>query len=221
VVRKISLMLWKFFTSSNRAAMGSVLCSPARMSRKPGRADSPRSPVFSNNFVEGAGLWNSHKTLPIAARIERKSYLALILVALINLSLLCEISHSETNTDQVCFPKGCVQVEVVQKQKELMRGLQFREFLSPNAGMLFIFSGLARHSFWMKDTKIPLDMIWMDYARRVVYIKKNVPPCHEDPCPVYTPHQEAMYVLEVNSGYADTLGLHIGDQAAYKIDLDR
>ena len=147
--------------------------------------------------------------------------LKISLVVLASLFLSCEAGHLGVPSDQVCFSRGgCVQVEVVQKQKELTRGLQFREFLGSNAGMLFIFSVSARHSFWMKDTKIPLDMIWMDYARRVVTIKKKVPPCQEDPCPVYTPDQAAMYVLEVNSGYSDTLGLQVGDQAMYKIHFD-
>ena len=152
--------------------------------------------------------------------MTKKFYHAFILTGLISLSLSCESNHAKANADQVCFfQRECVEVEVVHKPKDLMRGLQFREFLSPHAGMLFVFPVLARHSFWMKDTKISLDMIWMDYDRRIVYIKKNVPPCREDPCPVYTPDEEAMYVLEVNSGYADILGLKTGDQAVYKIDF--
>ena len=150
----------------------------------------------------------------------KKIYHSFIFIGLISLSLSCESNHAKANADQVCFSRReCVETEVARKPKDLMRGLQFREFLSPHAGMLFVFPVLARHSFWMKDTKIPLDMIWMDYDRRIVYIKKNVPPCREDPCPVYTPDEEAMYVLEINSGYADVLGLKVGDQAVYKIDF--
>ena len=146
-----------------------------------------------------------------------------------SLLLLCDISYSAVPSGEVCFPKGCVKVEVVQKPQDLMRGLQFRKSLAPKSGMLFVFSVSARHSFWMKNTKIPLDMIWMDYARRIVYIKKSVPPCvlpDKEPgqegnsCPVYVPDQEAMYVLEINSGYSDTLKLQLSDEAAFKINFD-
>ncbi len=119
--------------------------------------------------------------------------------------------------DQVCFGDKCIHVEVVQKAEDLRRGLQFRESLDPNSGMLFIFSQSRRHSFWMKDTLIPLDIIWMDYARRVVHIERSVPPCPGEPCPTYAPLYDALYVLEINAGQAQALGLRIGDQAEFEL----
>ena len=132
--------------------------------------------------------------------------------------LCCSSCQSQLAQDLVCFQKQCVQVEVAQKPEELTRGLQLREKLAPDAGMLFVFPSSEKRRFWMKDTKIPLDLIWMDAARRVVYVKKNVPPCIEDPCPVYAPDQEARYVLEINRGAADTLKIQIGDTAAFQSD---
>lgn len=117
--------------------------------------------------------------------------------------------------DQVCFGKKCVNVEVVQDQARRLRGLQFRESLAGNHGMLFIFDRQDIYSFWMKDTLIPLDMIWLDDLRKVVHIEKNVPPCREDPCPHYTPSAKALYVLEINAHESDLLGLHIGDEAEF------
>ncbi|OGX38475.1 MAG: hypothetical protein A3G91_04245 [Omnitrophica WOR_2 bacterium RIFCSPLOWO2_12_FULL_50_9] len=119
--------------------------------------------------------------------------------------------------NQVCFQGQCIAVEVVQKEEELRRGLQFRSFLESDAGMLFIFAANWKHSFWMKDTLIPLDIIWMDYARRVVHIERSVPPCPGEPCPTYTPLYDALYVLEINAGQARALGLRIGDQAEFKL----
>lgn len=126
----------------------------------------------------------------------------------------CPIKRSRA--DQVCFEKQCINVEVVQKEEDLRRGLQLREFLDPQSGMLFIFAQSRRHSFWMKDTWIPLDMIWMDYGRRIVHVEHDVPPCRKDPCPTYTPSQEALYVLEVNAGYSQELGLELGDRAEFR-----
>ncbi|HLD70038.1 MAG TPA: DUF192 domain-containing protein [Candidatus Omnitrophota bacterium] len=129
--------------------------------------------------------------------------------------------QSQPIRDVVCFQEKCVQVEIAQKPGELTRGLQFREQLAFDAGMLFIFPHSHKHSFWMKDTKIPLDMIWMDSSRRVVDVKKNVPPCIKDPCAVYTPQSEARYVLEINSGAADVFKIHSGDTASFRFNSEK
>ena len=120
--------------------------------------------------------------------------------------------------DQVCFKDKCVEVEVVQKEEELRRGLQFRKSLDPDRGMLFIFQKSWPYAFWMKDTLIPLDMIWIDDARKIVYIEHDVPPCATDPCPSYPPKHEALYVLEINAGYAAKLGLQLGDTAEFRFN---
>jgi uncharacterized membrane protein (UPF0127 family) len=62
----------------------------------------------------------------------------------------------------------------------------FREALPPNAGMLFLFSEPGIHKFWMKNTMIPLDIIWMDSAGKVVFVSANTPQCRADPCPTLT-----------------------------------
>jgi uncharacterized membrane protein (UPF0127 family) len=61
-------------------------------------------------------------------------------------------------------------------------------------------------------------MIWMDDTRRIVHIERNVPPCTADPCPQYPPGHEALYVLEINAGYANELGLKIGDIAEFRFE---
>lgn len=83
--------------------------------------------------------------------------------------------------------------------------------------MLFILPERQRHSFWMKDTKIPLDIIWLDFVRRVVHVEDHVPPCQEDPCPTYTPDSSALYVLEVNAGHAKRMGLQKGDRLDFHL----
>lgn len=66
--------------------------------------------------------------------------------------------------------------------------------------MLFIFSGDEIHSFWMKNTKIPLDLLWLDEDGRIIFLLEDVPPCLEDPCPSYGSMQKARYVLELKAG---------------------
>jgi len=119
--------------------------------------------------------------------------------------------------NQVCFESKCFKVEIVQDDKSRSKGLMFRQSLDADQGMLFVFPKVALYSFWMKNTLIPLDMIWMDHSRRIVHIETDVPPCKEDPCPLYSPKGEALYVLEVNAGQAEKLGLRTGQFADFRL----
>jgi uncharacterized protein len=114
--------------------------------------------------------------------------------------------------DRVCFPQKCVNVEIAQTPTERERGLQFRERLGKDEGMLFIFQVPGPERFWMKDTLIPLDMIWIDANKDVIDITANVPPCTADPCASYGPEADVAYVLEVNAGSAARWGLRVGDK---------
>ena len=120
--------------------------------------------------------------------------------------------------NQVCFHGRCLNVEVVQNETDRTRGLQHRKTLGENAGMLFVFSDIQKYSFWMKDTFIPLDMIWLDYAKRVVHVERNVPPCRQDPCPTYAPSAPALYVLETNP---DQFDVKRGDQLEFRLNVIR
>lgn len=124
-------------------------------------------------------------------------------------------SQTGGGAEDVCFYDHCIKVEVVRTQEERGRGLQFRKSLGRDEGMLFVFPSSQRQSFWMKDTFIPLDIIWIDRHKRVVFIIPNVLPCETEKCPVYTPDTAANYVLEVNAGVTVELGLRVGDQVSF------
>jgi len=99
---------------------------------------------------------------------------------------------------QACFEDGfCVRLEVVREEGELSRGLMFRENISGDYGMLFVFPAPYPYSFWMKNMRFPIDMIWLDDGWTVVHVERDVPPCRQDPCPSYAPKADARYVLEV------------------------
>jgi hypothetical protein len=85
----------------------------------------------------------------------------------------------------------------------------FRERLAKDRGMLFTFGAAQPWTFWMKNTKIPLDIIWMDAKKRIVHIERNVPICTrtDDTCPLYEPTEGALYVLELGGGVAE--GYHL------------
>jgi hypothetical protein len=100
---------------------------------------------------------------------------------------------------QACYQDDCYTVEVVDTPQTRQRWLMFREELASDAWMLFVFETPSNYNFRMKNTKLSLDMIWLDKDYKILYINQNTPPCIEDPCPSYGPRQaQALYVLEVN-----------------------
>ncbi|MBF0485322.1 MAG: DUF192 domain-containing protein [Candidatus Omnitrophica bacterium] len=123
--------------------------------------------------------------------------------------------ESASQPPQACFKENCFTVELAVSPEERERGLMYREKLAQGAGMLFIFDKEDVYSFWMKNTKIPLDIIWLDSQKRVVYIGANIPPCVNDPCPSYNPLKKALYVLEIPSGAAVKSQIAVGDVMRY------
>ncbi|HET7704582.1 MAG TPA: DUF192 domain-containing protein [Thermoanaerobaculia bacterium] len=115
------------------------------------------------------------------------------------------------------FPDGyAVHVELATDEATRAQGLMYRDRLRDHTGMLFFFPEMSVHGFWMKNTLIPLDMIWIDDQRRVVHVKYDVPPCQADPCPSYDPGVPAKYVLEVAGGVARQHGVTAGSQLRFE-----
>jgi uncharacterized membrane protein (UPF0127 family) len=115
---------------------------------------------------------------------------------------------------RVTLPDGfVVKVEVAADPENRALGLMFRDRLDPGAGMLFLFTADDELRFWMKNTRIPLDMIFLDASRKIVGIQADVPPCRFDPCPSYGPEPgiRSRYVLELAGGEAKKHNLKIGD----------
>jgi uncharacterized membrane protein (UPF0127 family) len=104
-----------------------------------------------------------------------------------------------------------VTVEVVSKPADMQRGLMYRKHLAKDNGMLFIFRQEEPQSFWMKNTFIPLDMIFIS-ADLVIVDITTMQPCTVDPCPNYTSRQPARYCLETNAGYARSHNITIGNK---------
>ena len=107
-------------------------------------------------------------------------------------------------------------VEIAATPEEQERGLMFRHSLAPDRGMIFPYDPPAAVSFWMKNTLIPLDMIWIDESRRIAHVAHDVPPCKSDPCPSYPPNAAAKYVLEVAAGVAARHHLKDGDALRFE-----
>lgn len=118
---------------------------------------------------------------------------------------------------QVCFTDNCFWVELAITPGERTDGLMFRKYMPEDRGMLFLFPDEDNHSFWMKNTLIPLDIIWIGRDKKVVFIKPYAQPCASRYCPVITPDKKAKYVLEVNGGICEKIGLKIDDTLDFVI----
>ena len=110
------------------------------------------------------------------------------------------------------------QAEIADTPEKHARGLMFRRCLKDGYGMLFVFPDEEVRSFWMKNTLIPLDMIFLNNEKQVVDMYCSVPPCRSDPCPSYTSALPARFVLEIKGGSARKLKLKIGDKIFIPID---
>ena len=104
-------------------------------------------------------------------------------------------------------------VEVADDAAERERGLMFRDELAADTGMIFIHDNEQPLAYWMKNTHIPLDILYFDHARKLVSVQQRVPPCSlGDRCPPFASEGPALYVLELNAGVAESLGVRAGDQ---------
>ena len=112
----------------------------------------------------------------------------------------------------ISFDNGSTfSVEYAQTDEERAKGLMFKESMADDEGMLFIFDEEKSRRFWMKNTLIPLDIIFLDENKTVVFIHENAQPCKEDPCKLYE-SPPAKYVFEINGGLTKKKNIVIGSQ---------
>jgi uncharacterized membrane protein (UPF0127 family) len=119
-------------------------------------------------------------------------------------------------TREISVAGDTFQVEVAVTRAEKARGLMYRESLGERSGMLFQVDPPAAVSFWMKDVRFPLDLLFLDREGCLLGHHDSVPPCTAIPCPLYSSARPAGWVLELPAGTREGLGLADGDCA---IDL--
>lgn len=135
-----------------------------------------------------------------------------LLVRLATLAVLLALSGcASAGTPWVELAGERFQVEIADTDEARARGLMFRDRLEDRHGMLFIHEREEPQAYWMKNTRIPLDILYFDNARRLVSQQRDVPPCWSGRgCPAYPSRAPARYVLELNAGEAARLGLEDG-----------
>jgi len=108
--------------------------------------------------------------------------------------------------------KANFDIEIAETEYETQTGLMYRKSMQKDRGMLFIQPTEDRQSFYMKNTEIPLDIIFINTGMKIVSFQKNAQPFNEISLPSKAP---AKYVLEINGGLSDQLGLEVGDSISF------
>ncbi|MCA0958000.1 DUF192 domain-containing protein [Muricauda ruestringensis] len=111
--------------------------------------------------------------------------------------------------------KASFEIEIAESEYETQTGLMYRKSMKENRGMLFIQPTESLQYFYMKNTEIPLDIIYIDSGMKIVSFQKNAEPFNEDTLPSNVP---ARYVFEINAGLSDKLGLQVGDSISFTRD---
>jgi uncharacterized protein len=140
--------------------------------------------------------------------------------ALALLTALPSCTQAAEGLVPIQLPGGVIiQAEIADTMKKRAEGLMYREHLAKDRGMLFTFDQAQPWTFWMKNTKIPLDIIWMNEKKQIIHIARNVPICTrtDDGCPQYQPNDPAMYVLELGGGEAERLKLEKGSNLQFRL----
>jgi len=137
--------------------------------------------------------------------------IGVVVIIFLCLIFVYSIFRGEQKQGSVCFKENCFNVSLALTPDEQSKGLMFVENLDENRGMLFVFEKDGIYPFWMKNTLISLDIIWIDSNNKVVFISRNNQPCALM-CESITPQKQARYVLEINAGSADKIGLAVDDE---------
>lgn len=100
-------------------------------------------------------------------------------------------------------------IEKAENENERAQGLMFRTHMDMNQGMLFLFEKETRQAFWMKNTSISLDIIFVNAQKEIVHIAKNTKPYSTESIPSF---EYAQFVIEVNNGYCNLNNIMVGDR---------
>ena len=113
--------------------------------------------------------------------------------------------------------KPVINLEIADTDEKRKLGLMFRKHLNRNDGMIFDYKGMSYVKIWMKNTQIPLDIIFLQ-NNEIVDIKENVLPClnHKINCPTYGSEKPINFIIEVNAGIIKNYDLKVGDKLLIK-----
>lgn len=145
-----------------------------------------------------------------APKEQRRVFYSLVgLLLLLLLAVVFSFLHQTSLT--IDGHKFTYEVAATQAVRE--KGLSNRVSLPTNHAMLFVFDQSGEYCFWMKDMRFPLDMIWLDANKKIIYIQENATPASYPAA--FCPGQFAQYVVEVNDGRVHADGIKLGDYISF------
>lgn len=123
------------------------------------------------------------------------------------------VFQNETKIDSsfVKINDNIINIQLADSPEKWSRGLMFISELPENEGMLFIFPDEVHRNFWMRNTLIPLDILFISSDKTIIDIA-TLQPCEQDLCQSYRSKEPATFVLEVNAGYTEKNNIEIGDK---------
>ncbi|MCE5231748.1 MAG: DUF192 domain-containing protein [Mizugakiibacter sp.] len=142
-----------------------------------------------------------------------------VLPLLLLMSIAAGASAAGPQRNYVALRGHRIAVEVANDDASRAQGLMFRDRIATDRGMLFVFADDAPREFWMKNTRIPLDMLFFDADGKLVAVQRDAQPCRQDPCAIYPSNAPARYVLELAGGSAARMGVTVGDTLSIHADL--
>jgi uncharacterized membrane protein (UPF0127 family) len=142
------------------------------------------------------------------------SFVTVIVFIIVLVFSLKSVEAPKETISLVQIGKMDVKVELAVTKEEQVKGLSGRESLSEDSGMLFIFPKPSKYYFWMKDMHFPIDIVWINENKEIIYIKQDAQP--DDFLETYGPEQDSSYVLEVVSGFIEKHKVKVGDKVLFQ-----
>ncbi|MDF2768030.1 MAG: uncharacterized protein K0S91_865 [Nitrososphaeraceae archaeon] len=128
-----------------------------------------------------------------------------------------KVAHKYLQT-KVTINNFDLTVYLAMTNEQIIKGLVIKDQLKENEGMLFVYQLPAKYTFSMRGMKFPIDIIWLDNARKVIHIEHSLEPCPSDiDCPKFIPSAAALYVLETIAGFSNRHDVKIGTQIDFHL----
>jgi uncharacterized membrane protein (UPF0127 family) len=128
-----------------------------------------------------------------------------------------KVAHKYLQT-KVTINNFDLTVYLAMTNEQIIKGLVIKDQLKENEGMLFVYQLPAKYTFSMRGMKFPIDIIWLDNARKVIHIEHSLEPCPSDiDCPKFIPSAAALYVLETIAGFSNKHDVKIGTQIDFHL----
>ncbi|OGC45243.1 hypothetical protein A2V49_01425 [candidate division WWE3 bacterium RBG_19FT_COMBO_34_6] len=144
----------------------------------------------------------------------RKKNLLLILIPIACFVVSIIFYLHNNNYAHVIINDYSFELKIANSLSKQTKGLMYVNNLAEKNGVIFIFDNNQNNKLWMKNTIIPLDMIWVNDRDEIIYIQKNAQPCAQKICRSYGSNDLSKYIIEINAGLCDKYDINIGDKVA-------